>query len=245
MCSTFEVWPSDPVRSAVTAQRVAPLEIPCIEDSAGSFYVGAVRCTLLPTYSLQPTALRAPGYPALLAVLMSLFGDKYVLAIRWIQFVLGLGTVLLCSRASARAFGKRAGRATLVIGLFFPTLIFVTAEVLTECIGAFLAALFLYLVTKEIQGPRMTTLVALGVVTGVAAVFRFNMAGLGFVGLSVACLAKASRPTWQRVLAFSLFAGMAISPWLIRNQIAFQEEVLYSSTNTSSSARTSITTADV
>jgi hypothetical protein len=74
----------------------------------------------------------------------------------------------------------------------------------------------------------MTTLVAMGVVTGVAAIFRFNMAGLGFVGLSVACLAKASRPTWQRVLAFSLFAGMAISPWLIRNQIAFHGEVLYS-----------------
>jgi hypothetical protein len=68
----------------------------------------------------------------------------------------------------------------------------------------------------------------MGAVTGVAAAFRFNMAGLGFVGLTVACLAKASRPTWQRVLAFSLFAGMAISPWLIRNQIAFQGEVLYS-----------------
>jgi len=180
------------------------------------------------TYALRPTALRAPGYPALLAVVMSLFGDNYVIAIRWIQFVLGLGTVLLCSRSSVRAFGERAGRATLVIALFFPTLIFVTAEVLTECIGAFLAALFLYLLTKEIQGPRMTTLGAMGVVTSMAAVFRFNMAGLGFVGLSVACLAKASRPTWQRVLAFSLFAGMVISPWLIRNQIAFRGEVLYS-----------------
>lgn len=180
------------------------------------------------TYSLQPTALRAPGYPALLAALRSLFDDKYLLAIRWIQFGLGLGTVLLCSRASALAFGERAGRATLVIGLFFPTLLFVTAEVLTECIGTFLAALFLYLLTKEIQGPRMTTLAAMGVVTGVAALFRFNMAGLGFVGLSVACLAKCARPIWQRVLVFSLFAGMAISPWLIRNQIAFQGEVLYS-----------------
>lgn len=180
------------------------------------------------TYSLQPTALRAPGYPALLAAVMSLFDDKYVLAIRWIQFGLGLGTVLLCSRSSALAFGERAGRATLVIGLFFPTLIFVTAEVLTECIGTFMAALFLYLLTKEIQDPRMTTLAAMGVVTGVAAVFRFNMAGLGFVGLAVACLAKCARPTWQRVLVFSLFAGMAISPWLIRNQIAFQGRILYS-----------------
>jgi 4-amino-4-deoxy-L-arabinose transferase-like glycosyltransferase len=78
------------------------------------------------TYALQPTALRAPGYPVLLAGVMLLFDGKYVLAIRWIQFAMGLGTVYFCSRASARLFGERAGRVSLIIGLFFPTLVFVT-----------------------------------------------------------------------------------------------------------------------
>ena len=43
MCSPFEVRPPDAIRSAVTAQKVAPLEIPCIDNGAGSFYAGAVR----------------------------------------------------------------------------------------------------------------------------------------------------------------------------------------------------------
>ena len=45
------------------------------------------------TYASQPIALRAPGYPVVLAGLMWLVGSKYVLAVRWIQFFVGLGTV--------------------------------------------------------------------------------------------------------------------------------------------------------
>jgi 4-amino-4-deoxy-L-arabinose transferase-like glycosyltransferase len=180
------------------------------------------------TYALQPTALRAPGYPALLAATIFLFRGNFALFIRWIQFTLGIGTVYLCSRASARAFGERAGRASLIIGLFFPTLIFISGELLTECIGAFLAALFLYLLVEEIQSPRMKLLAAMGILTGVAASFRFNMAGLGFVGIWVAYVAKDSRPAWRRILLFSFCAGIAIAPWLIRNQITFQGQVLFS-----------------
>lgn len=87
------------------------------------------------TYASQPTALRAPGYPVALAGLMWLVGSKYVLAVRWIQLFMGLGTVYFCSRASVSVFGEKFGRATVVIGLFFPTLIYVTGEVLTECTG--------------------------------------------------------------------------------------------------------------
>ena len=180
------------------------------------------------TYALQPTALRAPGYPLLLAGLISLFHDNFVMAIRALQFALGLGTVYFCARASSRAFGEQAGRATFLLGLFFPTLIYVTGEVLTECIGAFLAAVFLYLLTQELLHRRMATLAGMGILTGVAALFRFNMAGLGFVGLFVAYVVKTSRPAWQRILVFACCAGMVISPWLIRNQIAFQGAALYS-----------------
>ena len=42
-----------PSKIGCPAQRVAPLEIPCIENGAGSFYVGAVRCTLLAAEKLQ------------------------------------------------------------------------------------------------------------------------------------------------------------------------------------------------
>jgi hypothetical protein len=74
---------------------------------------------------------------------------------------------------------------------------------------------------------RMTILAAMGFVTGMAALFRFNMASLGFIGIWVADVAKSSRPAWQRMLVFDLLAGIAVSPWLIRNRIAFHGKVLY------------------
>ena len=180
------------------------------------------------SYALQPTALRAPGYPLLLAGLMWSFGDHYIVAIRWIQFALGLGTVYFCSRASGRAFGEGAGRATLVVGLFFPTLIFITGEVLTECIGAFFAAMFLYLLVEALKSPSMKVLAGMGFVVGVGGLFRFNMAGLGPVGILVALMAKCSRPAWQRVLVLCICAGVVVAPWLLRNQVEFHGKVLYS-----------------
>jgi 4-amino-4-deoxy-L-arabinose transferase-like glycosyltransferase len=157
-----------------------------------------------------------------------MFPIEYVSRVRWIQLILGMGTALLCASASGRAFGVQAGRSCLAIALLFPTLVFVTGEILTECVGAFLAALFLYLMMEQVRSPRLTMLAAMGVVTSVAALFRFNMAALGFVGLWVACLKEDSRPRWQRVLLFSFCAGFVICPWLIRNQIAFHGQVVYS-----------------
>ena len=180
------------------------------------------------TYASQPTALRAPGYPLLLAGLMWLSAARYVLLVRWFQFALGLGTVYFCSRASTLAFGSRAGRASLLIALVFPTLVFITGEVLTECVGAFLAAVFLFLLVQAVEEPRTAVLAEMGLLIGAAAIFRFNMAALIFVGVWAAFVERTSRPAWQRAALLCVFAGVAVCPWLVRNQIAFHGRVLYS-----------------
>jgi hypothetical protein len=179
------------------------------------------------TYCLQPTALRAPGYPVLLATLMWLFADKYVIVVRCIQFLLGLATVYFCSRASALAFGKRAGQATALVGVFCPTLVFVTSEVLTECVGALFGALFLYLLMREIESQSEKVIAGMGIVTGVASLFRFNMAGLGLVGAPLVFLTSPARRRWHMLVVFCLLATISIAPWVLRNQMAFHKP-LYS-----------------
>lgn len=180
------------------------------------------------TYASEPTALRAPGYPLLLAGFMRLSSAKYLLLVRWFQFALGLGTVYFCWRASTLAFGRRTGRASLLIALVFPTLVFITGEILTECVGAFLAAVFLYLLIQALQEPRARVLGEMGLVIGVAALFRFNMAALIFVGVWAAFAGRTLRSGWQRAALLCVFAGLAVSPWLVRNQMVFHGQVLYS-----------------
>lgn len=179
------------------------------------------------TYCLQPTALRAPGYPILLAALMWLSPGKYLVIVRGVQFLLGLAAVYFCSRASALAFGKNAGRTAALIGVFCPTLLFVTGEVLTECIGAFSGALFLFLLMRGIENGSEKTFAEMGIVTGVASIFRFNMAGLGFVGAPVAFLIGPGRRRWHRAILFCLLSAIPIVPWIVRNQMAFHK-LLYS-----------------
>jgi len=178
------------------------------------------------TYCSQPTALRAPGYPVLLATLMWLFADKYVIVVRSLQFFLGLATVYFCSLASALAFGKKAGQATAVMGLFCPTLLFVTGEVLTECLGAFFGSLFFYLLVREIECHSENVISGLGIVTGVASLFRFNMAGLGLVGAPLVFLISPAR-RWRSLGVFCLLSTIPIAPWVLRNQKVFRKP-LYS-----------------
>lgn len=180
------------------------------------------------TYAGQPTALRAPGYPLLLSSLMWLFGGKFVVAVRWVQFALGLGTAFFCARTSELLFGKNAGRAAFAVSLFFPTLLFVTDEVLTETVAAFLCSVFFFIAVKAILSPRMLLLAELGLITSLAALFRFNMALLGIVAIWLALAVKVWRPAWQLVLVVCVTAGLAISPWIVRNIIAFRGQTLYS-----------------
>jgi Dolichyl-phosphate-mannose-protein mannosyltransferase len=178
------------------------------------------------TYCSQPTALRAPGYPVLLATLMWVFADRYVIAVRGLQFLLGLATVYFCSLASALAFGKRAGQATAVIGLFCPPLLFVTGEVLTECIGALFGSLFFYLLVREMECHSEKVIFGMGIVTGVASLFRFNMAGVGLVGAPLVFLISPAR-RWHALGVFCLLSTIPIVPWVLRNQKVFHKP-LYS-----------------
>lgn len=178
------------------------------------------------TYCSQATALRAPGYPVLLAALMWVFADKYIIVVRCLQFWLGLATVFFCSLASALVFGKRAGQVTGVIGLFCPTLLFVTGEVLTECIGAFFGSLFCYLLVREIECHSERVVFGMGIVTGVASLFRFNMVGLGLVGAPLIFLLSPAR-RWRALGVFCLLSTVPIAPWVLRNQNVFHKP-LYS-----------------
>jgi hypothetical protein len=68
---------------------------------------------------------------------MTFFGDRFVFAMRCFQLVLGIVTVGVCALVAFRLFDRQAAEATFIFGLFLPTLVFSTAQVLTECVAAF------------------------------------------------------------------------------------------------------------
>jgi len=173
------------------------------------------------TYAGLPTAYRPPAYPFLLAGAMEVFGAHAIAAVRWLQLLAGLLTVYLCSVVASMIFGKIAGRAALVVALFFPTLILMNGEILTESLATMTCAIFLYLLVRFFIEPSWAILSGLAAMVGLATLVRANMALFGFVVLWAVIFWKIPMPKWKAVALTVFLPGLVISPWLIRNYVAF------------------------
>jgi 4-amino-4-deoxy-L-arabinose transferase-like glycosyltransferase len=172
-------------------------------------------------YAGQPTAYRAPAYPFLLAGSMQMFGSHAIGAVRWLQFLAGLLTVYLCSAIAGIIFGRSARKPALIVALFFPTLIIMTGEILTEALATLVSVIFLYLLVRFFDKPSWAVLTGMAAVVGVATLDRFNMALFGFVVLWAVLFWKMPLPKWRAVALTIILPGLIISPWLIRNYMVF------------------------
>jgi 4-amino-4-deoxy-L-arabinose transferase-like glycosyltransferase len=180
------------------------------------------------TYGGQPTAFRPPGYPLLVAGFLEVFGGHYITAIRWFQFLVGLLTVGVCAKISQRLFDSGAARATLIFGLFLPTLLFTTAQLLTECLAAFLTSLFLFFLVKQQEEFDVTSAYGLGLVAALESLVRFNAVALPlFAAWAVVRGRRTSLPLLRFAVVLLLPLLIAL-PWLVRNVTAFHGNVLYS-----------------
>lgn len=172
-------------------------------------------------YAGQPTAYRAPVYPFLLAGAMKMFGSYAIAAVRWLQFLAGLLSAYLCSVIAGKIFGRAARKPALIVALFFPTLIIMTGEILTEALASLVCAIFLYLLVRFFEKPSWSVLTGLAATVGLATLVRFNMALFGFVVLWAVVSWKMPLPKWRAIALTIILPGLIISPWLIRNYVVF------------------------
>gem|GEM_PF-1129774 len=179
-------------------------------------------------YAGFPSAVRPPGYPLLLAGAMVMFGPKYILAVRMLQFVLGIATVFVCAAAARRLFGATAGRASLLVGLLLPTLLFTTAQLLTECVATLLTALFLHQMVVQRENCDARSAATLGWSAGLESMFRFNAAALPLFAAFAIFSGRQRGILWGRAALALGVPLLMVSPWIIRNEVAFGGQVLYS-----------------
>ncbi|MGB2635851.1 MAG: glycosyltransferase family 39 protein [Candidatus Acidiferrum sp.] len=180
------------------------------------------------SYGGQPSAFRPPGYPLILAAFMKLFGQNYISAMRWLQFFAGLLTVGICGLLSRRICGTKAAQASVVFGLFLPTLIFSTDQLLTECLSALLTALFLRFLVDQIEKADTASAVGIGLVAGLESLIRFNAAALPLFGLLAIFWTRHKRSVLLRTAAITLLPLYLVAPWFIRNEMVFHGRVLFS-----------------
>ncbi|HZL89045.1 MAG TPA: glycosyltransferase family 39 protein [Pirellulaceae bacterium] len=170
----------------------------------------------------QPTSLRPPLYPALVAGIYRVAGIGNYQAVRLVQIGLGLATAAAVYAIGRSAYGPRAGLIAATICCFYPSLVVATNLVLTETLFTLLVCLFVLAMQRYLASAARTWLVAAGMSLGLAALTRsvlWLFPPLAFVYL----LVLGREQTWlgrlASALALVLAFALTLAPWTIRNTL--------------------------
>ncbi len=176
--------------------------------------------------ALQPTLIRLPGYPLLLAVCFRLFGMEQYGAVAKVQIVLDLlGCLLLADvarRVAPLGIAKWAGRLTLWLAALCPFTAVYAAQPLTEAPTLFTIALALWAAARFQMRPGWAPALYFSFAVSVAALLRPDgalvavaMAPALIFGGRVAVRQRAKMAAVCLLLIATPFAVWAVRNWKV------------------------------
>jgi 4-amino-4-deoxy-L-arabinose transferase-like glycosyltransferase len=182
--------------------------------------------------STGPTALLAPGYPALIALLFRIFGSftfRAAIAMMAMQLVFSLMTVLLIMHIARRCFGNRAANLAGTFWAVSLPLIWMPTIFWETCLSTLLMVGMISLALRCEQRPSELLWALMGADCG--------LAGLVNPALLLALLAVMGWSAWQtrKRSRYSPLLGLLVlllvyTPWPIRNARVFHAFVPLRST---------------
>lgn len=175
-----------------------------------------------------PTAAWPPGYPVALGLLFKLIGEGTTQTYA-ANVVLGAATVAVVYAIGVALFDRRTAIVGALALAVWPGQVFFTSLTLSEPLFTLLFALaFLLIVLVPNAGAwRGTLLLALGVVTALAALTRGQ--ALLLLPLALAAWGLAGyrwRPAVAWVMLAAVAAAVVIAPWVVRNDHQLGSPVL-------------------
>jgi 4-amino-4-deoxy-L-arabinose transferase-like glycosyltransferase len=167
----------------------------------------------------EPTSLRPPLYPALVAGIWKTTGTRSFQAVRAVQVVLSLVTMLLVFQIGRRAFGPRAGAMAAALTFLYPDFIFLNSLILTESLFTLLVVAFVLLAVMLVERPTAATAAACGVALGLAALTRSVVWPTPLLLCPLLLLLLGG--TWRQRVAMPAVVLLGflvvVAPWAARN----------------------------
>jgi 4-amino-4-deoxy-L-arabinose transferase-like glycosyltransferase len=169
--------------------------------------------------STGPTALLAPGYPAVIALIFRVFGSftfPAAIAVMGMQVLFSAGTVLLIMMVARRCFDSRTADLAGVFWAVSLPLLWMPTIFWETCLSTLLLVGMIALALRCEQKPSRFLWALLGGYCG--------LAGLVNPALLLALLALLGWAAWQtrKTLRYSPLLGLLVlllvfAPWPIRN----------------------------
>ncbi len=170
----------------------------------------------------QPTSLRPPLYPMLVAGIYRVFGCENYEAVRLVQMLLGLSIAVLVHAMARPLFGARVALLSAALCCFYPSLIIYGNLLLTEILFTWLLCAVCLALEWFLLGQGLRSLVAFGVLWGLATLTRsvlWLFPPFVFVFLFLAVRAAGWRQRlFSALLPVAVF-GLTILPWSVRNSL--------------------------
>jgi 4-amino-4-deoxy-L-arabinose transferase-like glycosyltransferase len=167
----------------------------------------------------QPTSLRPPLYPALLATIWSVAGTHNLQFVRAFQILLAVATMAVVYLLGARMYDERTARYAAAASWLYPSLVFFNFLILTETLFTLLLLTFVLLTVWLVQTPRSGTALICGVALGLAALTRSVLWPVPLV-LVPMLFVLIPGPIGRRIaLPLIVLAGYSsvVAPWAVRN----------------------------
>lgn len=181
------------------------------------------------TFAHEPTAFRAPLYPVFISILMRVLPVHWPILLRILQLAACIATAMIGGELAARWFGKIYALPAAAMILAFPTMLFFSGEILTECFAAFLVLASLLALDSTLRNKELLPAAALGALAGLAALQRFNALPLiPVVALAILLFGGKARFFWKQSAMAAIAATIVLTPWVIHNEIAFHGRASYS-----------------
>ncbi|WP_437669820.1 hypothetical protein [Sorangium sp. So ce131] len=180
-----------------------------------------------------PTAFRPPGYPALIAAL--LLSGAGVVLIRFANFVLLAGSLLLTHHLVKRAAGVRAGLIAVGLALAYPVFFYTAGTLYPQTVAAFLLVLSLALLFR---GAGAADPAPLPRGAGRARLWSAALAGVAMGALTLVVptflfllplLFLLLWPDLRSAVVAAAALVAVVGAWSVRNYLAFDSFVLVSS----------------
>jgi len=166
-----------------------------------------------------PTSHRPPLYPALLALVYTVFGHSFFI-VRLIQALMGSFTACLLYLIAEKIFNRKAALFAGIFSAFYMGYVFYAKFLYTETFFTFLLCLITYLsITAE--KPGIWRFSAIGFLCGFLTLTRSS----GFFVPLIVIVAIAAKTRREKILpkaapsylALLLCFGFVLLPWTIRN----------------------------
>jgi 4-amino-4-deoxy-L-arabinose transferase-like glycosyltransferase len=177
----------------------------------------------------NPTSIRVPGLPLLVAIPVSLIGS-HVIAIRIFMCLIGSLLVPACYLlAHSLTDSHRIGLIAAAIAVVFPTWVIPSGSVTTDILAAVLVTLMAWALIEGYRRPSLLLIIEAGIFWGTATLVR--PVALVYAPAIVLWLLIVL-PSWKRrlvaIVAVLVPFVFILAPWTIRNMQVHRTFVLIS-----------------